>query len=434
MTTSLPHSQITDELLSAYIDGNVSESERSLIESATQRDREVAWRLETLRQTVQLLRALPQIALPRSFSVEAVLASERGTTQAPPPVTRRTAVQQAEQPSWWQSFLDFWRSGSPMLRNAAVGAMALFLVLGLGNQSLLVSNQITAPPAFQSVSKEQAARPMAVEADAAAPSQQSAPAESTEIVETVASLAADATPGEEASTALFDTQGAEAQATIQAAAAISAGAPLVAPLSEVTANEAVVAAAVASTEDEPQIAMASAPSRESAPGVSAKAVGGAPDGAVGGGAEDVTAFDTAMREAVDAAPESMGMAPGGESAAAPSGGGEESAVARAPAAAVALPVTAAATDSPTPLPTSTTVPTRPPATSTTAPIVDQAPMDADQQLQDSTRARLTPPYSEGAAESSSLSSVRWLVQWGAAVLAPVFFVLWLRSRRVDSKS
>lgn len=70
---------------------------------------------------------------------------------------------------------------------------------------------------------------------------------------------------------------------------------MIAPLSETTADKAVVAAPL-STEDEPQLAMASAPSRESERGVSAKAVGRAPDGAVGGGAEDVTAFDTAMRD------------------------------------------------------------------------------------------------------------------------------------------
>lgn len=42
---------------------------------------------------------------------------------------------------------------------------------------------------------------------------------------------------------------------------------------------------------------------------------------------------TPQCEIVDAAPESMEMAPGGQIAAAPSGGGEESAVARAPTAA-----------------------------------------------------------------------------------------------------
>lgn len=204
IATSLPHSQITDELLSAYIDGNVSESERSLIESATQHDREVAWRLETLRQTVQLLRALPQIALPRSFSVEAVLASERGATQAPTPATRRTAVQQAEQPSWWRSFLN---SGAAAAQCCATQQSPRWHCSSYRAwqpvTARLESNRRTA---CLSVGQQGTGCPMAVEADAAVPSQQSAPAESTAIVETVANLTAGADPGEEASAALFNTR------------------------------------------------------------------------------------------------------------------------------------------------------------------------------------------------------------------------------------
>src|SRR5262245_17931765 len=61
--------RITDELLSAYIDGEVTEQERALVEAAIAADEEVAWRLDSLRQTVSLLHDLPELALPRSFTL-----------------------------------------------------------------------------------------------------------------------------------------------------------------------------------------------------------------------------------------------------------------------------------------------------------------------------------------------------------------------------
>jgi anti-sigma factor RsiW len=431
MTTSPPHSQITDELLSAYIDGNVSESERILVETATQRDLEVAWRLETLRQTVQLLRALPQIALPRSFSVEAVLASERGAQQARTPWSR-PAVPEAVQLSWWQAFLDFWRSGSPILRNAAVGAMALFLVIGLGSQTILVSNQIVTPAAIQSLSSKQVVQPMEVEAGTTAQMQQGAPAESTANVDILADSGTDAALGEQTNALLFATPDAELQSAVQSVTESAASDPMVLDLPDVTTQDSVVVAADAPAEDEPQIAAASAPSREQlAPAAAAKSVGE--------GAEDVTAFDAVALESVAAPPAALKMAPVSEITAAPAAGGEESAVARAPVAAAILPAaTTAPTDNPTSTPTIAPTPTNAPIPTATlmptdAPLVGQSLVTSSQTMQDSARLRLTPPSREAAAESSSLPAWLWMVQWGAAILAPVFFVLWLRSRRVDGK-
>lgn len=438
MTTSPPHSQITDELLSAYIDGNVSESERILIETATQRDLEVAWRLESLRQTVQLLRALPQIALPRSFSVEAVLASERGAQQARTPWSQ-PAVPKEVQRSWWQSFLEFWRSGSPILRNAAVGAMALFLVIGLGSRTLLVSNlvseQILTPADIQSLSRKQVVQPMAVEAGAETRMQQSAPTESVAIVNGVVDSGTDVTLGEQANALPFAPSDAELQAAVQPVTESAASDPVVLDLPDVTVQDPIVVAADAPTEDEPQVAAASAPGREQlAPAAAAKGLGGD----VAGGAEDVTAFDAVALESAAAPPEALKMAPVGEIAAAPSAGGEESTVARAPAAAAILSAaTTAPTDSPTSTPaiapTPTNAPTPTTAMPTDTPLAGQSPLAPSQTTQDSARLRLTQPSQEVAAESSSLPAWLWMVQWGAAILAPVFFVLWLRSRRVDGK-
>lgn len=435
MTTSPPHSQITDELLSAYIDGNVSESERILVETATQRDLEVAWRLETLRQTVQLLRTLPQIALPRSFSVEAVLASERGAQQVRTPWSR-SAIPEEAQLSWWQVFLDFWRSGSPILRNAAVGAMALFLVIGLGSQTVLVSNQIATPAAIQSLSSKQAAQPLAVEAGTTAQMQQGAPTESASTVNAVADSGTGAALGEQANALLVATPEAELQAAVQPVTEGAASDPVVLDLPDVTTQDSVVVAADAPAEDEPQIAAASAPSREQlAPAAAAKGVGGDVDG----GAEDVTAFDAVALESAAAPPDALKLAPVGEIAAAPAAGGEESAVARVPAAAAILrAATTAPTDNPTSTPTTAPTPTNAPTPTTTAmptdtPLADQSTVVPSQTMQDSARLRLTPPSREAAVESNSLPAWLWMVQWCAAILAPVFFVLWLRSRRVDGK-
>ena len=65
--TTAPYPQVTNELLSAYIDEAVTEEERRLIEQAVAEDVDVAWRLESLRATVRLLRELPALSLPRSF-------------------------------------------------------------------------------------------------------------------------------------------------------------------------------------------------------------------------------------------------------------------------------------------------------------------------------------------------------------------------------
>ena len=65
--TSSRYPQITDELLSAYIDNQVTDDEKALIEAAVVEDPMLAWQLESLRYTVELLHTLPQLALPRSF-------------------------------------------------------------------------------------------------------------------------------------------------------------------------------------------------------------------------------------------------------------------------------------------------------------------------------------------------------------------------------
>ncbi len=61
------HPPIDDELLSAYLDGQVSSTERAAVEAAIATDPAVRARLNDLRATVTLLRALPQPAPRRTF-------------------------------------------------------------------------------------------------------------------------------------------------------------------------------------------------------------------------------------------------------------------------------------------------------------------------------------------------------------------------------
>ncbi|MFN8445654.1 MAG: hypothetical protein U0175_32985 [Caldilineaceae bacterium] len=130
--------QITDELLSAYIDGAVTNEEKTQIEKAVQIDANVAWRLESLRQTVQLLRSLPEVPLPRSFVLtEADVAPQSKTI--PPFVTTARRISSPPQPvpqrgGFWESLRDFLQGGSPLLRNLATTGLAVWLVLFAATQ------------------------------------------------------------------------------------------------------------------------------------------------------------------------------------------------------------------------------------------------------------------------------------------------------------
>ncbi len=134
--------EISDELLSAYIDHAVSEAERRLVEEAVQQDASVAWRLGTLTETVRLLRSLPLLAAPRSF----VLTPE----QASQPVRLAATTEEASPPrprwkTWLEEWRRFWQRGSPLWRGALAGSMALWLLtlvvpaFGLPARSLHVS-------------------------------------------------------------------------------------------------------------------------------------------------------------------------------------------------------------------------------------------------------------------------------------------------------
>ena len=145
--TTAPYPQVTNELLSAYIDEAVTEEERRLIEQAVAEDGDVAWRLESLQATVRLLRELPALSLPRSFVLtpeqlgQAAPAAEAVAAAAPkfPAAPARRQVAEEGRGFWHdlrRGWGRFWQGGSPAMRNAMAASFAVLLVLLIGPRFL----------------------------------------------------------------------------------------------------------------------------------------------------------------------------------------------------------------------------------------------------------------------------------------------------------
>ncbi|MCX6045294.1 MAG: hypothetical protein NT075_09280 [Chloroflexi bacterium] len=139
--TSSRYPQITDELLSAYIDDAITKEEKAIIETAMIDEPAIAWRLETLRYTITLLNSLPAVTLPRSFAISELQATSHIGAQTGARAGRATVVAQA--PAWriqaglhnlGESWRNFWQIGNLFLRNAAAVSLAIFLVLVVSNE------------------------------------------------------------------------------------------------------------------------------------------------------------------------------------------------------------------------------------------------------------------------------------------------------------
>ncbi len=141
-----PAGHISDELLSAYLDGEVTPEERMLVESMATGSSDVAWRLDALRQTVALVGQLPRVPLPRSFTL-----SEADIR--PVPRDGRQA------PAWWHALLN-----PIFLRNATAVATMLFLVVLIGNVMLstLAPGAMAPAPTFATVVVQAPAEPLAL--------------------------------------------------------------------------------------------------------------------------------------------------------------------------------------------------------------------------------------------------------------------------------
>lgn len=105
-----PHDAIDEELLSAYLDGQLAPEDQRRVEATLAADAGVANSLATLRYTKTLLAAAPRMAAPRAFTLnEAMLGQTR-------------------QQRGWLSWLQ-----PATLRGAAAVAAIMLMVLVLGD-------------------------------------------------------------------------------------------------------------------------------------------------------------------------------------------------------------------------------------------------------------------------------------------------------------
>ncbi|MCZ0940389.1 MAG: hypothetical protein OXJ55_17230 [Caldilineaceae bacterium] len=129
---------VDEDLVAAYVDGDVTTEERQRVEAAMAASEQVAWEVNTLRRTVELLQDLPSVPLPRSFTltedqVADVLQERRALVKvnASPPSEIEAPPQ-----SPWQRFLNFLNGGDLALRNAAALAAVLLLLVFVAETGL----------------------------------------------------------------------------------------------------------------------------------------------------------------------------------------------------------------------------------------------------------------------------------------------------------
>jgi hypothetical protein len=140
-TNQQPNIERVRDLLSPYLDGEVTDEERALVEEAIATSPELREDLETLRQTVALVASLPRVAAPRPFTL-----SEADVSAA------------ALAPKKYFGLLPAWASG------LAVLAAALVCVLAAGG--IFLRGQFSGAPAGE-IAHLTAEQPAAEEAPAA---------------------------------------------------------------------------------------------------------------------------------------------------------------------------------------------------------------------------------------------------------------------------
>ena len=70
-----------DELLSAYVDGELSDEEHRALEARLSRDSELRAELRAMERTVSLMRALPEVEAPRNFILTPSMAGQHAAEQ-----------------------------------------------------------------------------------------------------------------------------------------------------------------------------------------------------------------------------------------------------------------------------------------------------------------------------------------------------------------
>ena len=80
------------ELLSAYLDGELTPREADRLQARLDGEAGLRWALEELRRTVSVLRSLPEVRPPRSFTLTAEAAGSRARAAAYPVLQLATAL------------------------------------------------------------------------------------------------------------------------------------------------------------------------------------------------------------------------------------------------------------------------------------------------------------------------------------------------------
>ena len=438
--------ELTDELLSAYIDNAVTPDERHFVEQAATDDPDVAWRLQSLQMTVHLLHELPALALPRSFMLTPQQIGEPASGSlaaqpapiAPPPAPRR--AEQAAQPGFWarlgEGWRTFWQSGSPALRNAMATSLVLLFVF------LAAPRFMTRTESFGAVVVAPVAAPLAESARESALNPSATVMLRNAVAAETGARAADAArlAAPAAATTLEQPVSTGGEAPVATADIVEnadeplAVAKIAAPEAAAEAESDMAAEAVAGSAEDAVVAAAAMPAvAEAAPPMAASAAPVVLNSPGAGPTLDQSpAQDADPLAAARAVAPPAGNAGGGQ----PAGEGFAPAMA-APDGAAALPAaTSAPTQTPTVAPTATPTGT-PTGTPTAMPTVmpaataPSAPTAASVAIEQGVEDARVLPSAAAQPNSSPAAALPWLAiaQLVAGAGFLLFGLLWWRSRR-----
>jgi hypothetical protein len=130
-----------DELLSAYLDGELGAEERRRLETRLTQDATLRAELRALHQTVSLVRELPQVAAPRNF----ILSESMVARRQPAPRQESQAIPTRPRPRIWTA---------PVLTAATAVVSLLFVVVLLGDLLLPGIGGLASAPEPMAQSKE----------------------------------------------------------------------------------------------------------------------------------------------------------------------------------------------------------------------------------------------------------------------------------------
>jgi hypothetical protein len=130
-----------DELLSAYLDGELGERERQRLEARLAQDPTLRAELRALHQTVSLLEELPHVAAPRNFILSKSMVERRQPAPRREPQPRLSRV---ERMAW----------AAPLLTAATAVVSLLFAVVLVGDLLLPGTGGLASVPEAMEQSKE----------------------------------------------------------------------------------------------------------------------------------------------------------------------------------------------------------------------------------------------------------------------------------------